>query len=145
MLRVKKKILDFKFVPLQRQVTVIKSIVLLMMISALVLLITTNLTRTYTMKKRKTNIESTASPRYATPKYASEIIILPLFATMSQNRTEDVRRELDSRRRRVACVCETLESLSTESRLEAALSNMIIDTWVKQIFFFEKNLHELCA
>lgn len=112
----------------QRQVTVIKSIVLLMMISALVLLITTNLTRTYTMKKRKTNIESTASPRYATPKYASEIIILPLFATMSQNRTEDVRRELDSRRRRVACVCETLESLSTESRLEAALSNMIIDT-----------------
>ncbi|XP_072763609.1 carbohydrate sulfotransferase 14 isoform X2 [Anoplolepis gracilipes] len=107
---------------IQKQITVIKLILLLTSTCIVViLLILMNLTRTsYT----KTNIESTASPRYATPKYASEIII-PLV-TMSENQMEDVKRELDNRRQRMARVCEAIDA--KESHLDTALTNMIIDT-----------------
>ncbi|KAM0728251.1 Carbohydrate sulfotransferase 14 [Formica fusca] len=106
---------------LQRQITVIKLIVLLTIICIVILLILANLTQTsYT----KTNIESAASLRYATPKYASEIIIPRV--TMSRNQMEDIKRELESRRRGMACMCETIDV--KESRLDAALTNMIIDT-----------------
>ncbi|KAL6424107.1 hypothetical protein ACFW04_009766 [Cataglyphis niger] len=106
---------------MQRQITMIKLVVLLTIICIIILLILTNLTQTsYT----KTNIESTASPRYAMPKYASEIIIPRV--TMSRNQMEDIKRELESRKRRMACMCESIDV--KESRLDAALTNMIIDT-----------------
>jgi len=100
---------------------VIKLIILLAMICIIILLILANLTRTsYT----KTNIESAASPKYATPKYLSDTIIPRI--TMSESQMENVKRELDNRRRRMSRVCETIEV--KESRLDTVLTNMIIDT-----------------
>lgn len=98
----------------------IKLIILLATICIVILLILANLTRISYMK---TNIESTASPNYVTPKYPSTII--PRI-TMSKSQMEDVKRELDSRRRRMSRVCETIDV--KESRLDTVLTNMIIDT-----------------
>lgn len=109
------------FLLMQRQITVIKLSILLATICILILLILANLMRTsYT----KTNIESAASPKYVTPKYPSETIIPRI--TMSKSQMENVKRELDSRRRRMSRVCETIDV--KESRLDTVLTNMIIDT-----------------
>lgn len=82
----------------------------------------------------ETNIEPTASLRYASPKYApvaravaSRII---RQAPMSRDQMEDVRCELDRRRRWMTRMCETIntKSLTKKSHLDATLMNMIVDT-----------------
>lgn len=101
----------------------IESVAILATIMTLLILV--NLTH-----MEETNIESVASLRYASPKYASIArAVAPgimLRAPMSRNQMEDVKRELNRRRWWVARMCETIDT--KKSHTDATLTNMIIDT-----------------
>ncbi|XP_011866721.1 PREDICTED: carbohydrate sulfotransferase 9-like isoform X2 [Vollenhovia emeryi] len=108
----------------QRQVTVTESVAALATICIVALLILANLAQT---SHTETNIEPAASLRYASPKYApvARAAGIMLRAPMSRGQMEDVKRELDMRRRWATRVCETIDT--KKSHLDAALTNMIID------------------
>lgn len=106
---------------------VIESIAMLATICTVTLLILTNLAQT---SHTETNIEPAASLRYASPKYApiAHAVtsgIMPR-APMSRDQMEDVRHEVDRRRRWVASVCEIIDTKN--SHLDTTLTNMIIDS-----------------
>jgi len=106
---------------------VVESVVVLATVCIVTLLILANLAQS---SHTETNIEPAASLRYASPKYvpvarAVASGIMPR-APMSPDQMEDVRRELERRRRWVARVCETIDT--KRSRPDATLTNMIIDT-----------------
>lgn len=105
----------------------VESVVALATICIVTLLILANLAQT---THTETNIETAASLRYASPKYtpvarAVAPGIMPR-APMSRDQMEDVRRELDRRRRWVASVCETINTKRFHP--DITLTNMIIDT-----------------
>lgn len=116
---------------IQRQITVIESIAALATVCIFTLLILANLAQSSHNAAERTNIEPAASLRYASPKYATVARravasgIMPR-APMSRGQMEDVRRELDRRRRWVARVCETIDT--KRARPDASLTSMIVDT-----------------
>lgn len=103
----------------------IESLAVLATICIVTLLILANLAQLHI--ERETNIEPAASLRYASPKYAPARVsgIMPR-APMSRDQMEDVRRQLDMRRRLVARVCDIIDT--KRSHLDVTLTNMIIDT-----------------
>lgn len=104
---------------LQRQVTT-ELVAVLATICIVTLLILANLAQT-----SETNIELVASPKYAPVKRAVASGIMPR-APMPRDQMENVRLELDRRRRRMTRMCETIDT--KRSHLDATLTNMIIDT-----------------
>lgn len=112
---------------LQRRITVMESVVVLATICIVTLLLLANLAQT---SHTETNIEPTASLRYASPKYvpvarAVASGIIPRVP-MPRDQMEAVRRELDWRRQWVTRVCETIDTKRSHS--DVTLMNMIVDT-----------------
>lgn len=104
----------------------IESVAVLATICIVTLLILANLAQLHI--ERETNIEPAASLRYASPKYAPVARasgIMPR-APMSRDQMEDVRLELNMRRRLVERVCEIIDTKRSHS--DVTLTNMIIDT-----------------
>ncbi|XP_032678228.1 carbohydrate sulfotransferase 11-like [Odontomachus brunneus] len=111
---------------MQRQIRVLQFVALLTIICVTLLILAQNSTKS---SHTETNIEPITRGEQISPKYASvaraESEIIPRVI-MSRDEMEDVRRELNARKRRLLSVCETIHS--KRSYLDAALTNMIIDT-----------------
>ncbi|XP_011168991.2 carbohydrate sulfotransferase 11 [Solenopsis invicta] len=112
---------------MQKQITVIESVAALATICVVSLLILANLAQT---SHTETNIEPATSLKYTSPKYTpvARAVVSGMMprASMSRDQMENVRRELEKRRRWLAHVCETINM--KRSQLDTTLTNMIIDT-----------------
>lgn len=105
----------------------IESVAALATICVVSLLILANLAQT---SHTETNIEPATSLKYTSPKYTpvARAVVSGMMprASMSRDQMENVRRELEKRRRWLAHVCETINM--KRSQLDTTLTNMIIDT-----------------
>ncbi|XP_014471724.1 PREDICTED: carbohydrate sulfotransferase 11-like [Dinoponera quadriceps] len=115
------------FSSMQRQVTALQLIALLTIICVTLLILAQN---SGEKPHTGTNIEPAAAREQTSPRHAWSVArvaseIIPRV-TMSRDQMEHARRELNARKRWLSSACRAIGS--KKSHLDAALTNMIVDT-----------------